>query len=212
MYKVNNVEYDEFSAVNKKIISMFEKREIRSDVTPMVEYILDTGTNLNDPPFSIEDIEEPEISGVCPYCGCLEDPEEVHPTNNAVLVAYDPTASEDERYQCPICGAGYATEAEARACCVGETLFVCPDCGNQYTQDEIDIANAEANDDAFPNQWFIVSPWLCDKLRERDETVILSSCIWGRLSETDISEDEAIVEICKDIGILEGQQNDWSKK
>ena len=60
-------------------------------------------------------------------------------------------------------------------------------------------------------QWVLVTPWLAKKLEDRGEIMIEGRNIWGRISSGSIAEEDVISDICKDIGILQGQSNDWSK-
>lgn len=47
MYTVGEQIYSEKSPKNKKIIELFLERELKAEITSMVEYILDTGTTEN---------------------------------------------------------------------------------------------------------------------------------------------------------------------
>ncbi|MCC0645435.1 hypothetical protein KGF41_14305 [Clostridioides sp. ZZV14-6150] len=60
------------------------------------------------------------------------------------------------------------------------------------------------------HEFWIVSEWLCNKLRELGEVVISSENIWGRgFPGQSISLDYVIWQICEEMEILEGQKNEW---
>ena len=65
-----------------------------------------------------------------------------------------------------------------------------------------------------PKEWWAVSEWLLKKLLERGATVLETYNLWGRMdmSSTDpLYRDELIIDICRSIGILDGQEHSWSK-
>ena len=60
------------STVNERILKLFTEREVLAEVTSMVEYIFDTGTVDNCPPFNTDDVEmKTEIC--CPDCGAEKE-------------------------------------------------------------------------------------------------------------------------------------------
>ena len=64
-------------------------------------------------------------------------------------------------------------------------------------------------------EYWIVSPWLGEKLKSHGEPVFerWSGWIWGRCcSGQAIFLDDVISEICCNMEILEGQSRDWSKE
>ena len=63
-------------------------------------------------------------------------------------------------------------------------------------------------------EWWVVSNWLFEKLKAKGQPVIEygATYIWGRCTTGQaILLDYVIGEICEDLGILEGQENEWSK-
>ncbi|HBG0867859.1 TPA: hypothetical protein ACMVA2_000264 [Clostridioides difficile] len=69
------------------------------------------------------------------------------------------------------------------------------------------------NEQDEPNEvyeFWIVSGWLCNKLKELGEVVISSENIWGRgCTGQSISLDYVIWQICNDMEILEGQKHEY---
>lgn len=62
-------------------------------------------------------------------------------------------------------------------------------------------------------EWWAVSTWLGEKLKEQGCVVIDSYCksYWGRCTTgQSISLDCCMANIAKDMGILEGMEYDWS--
>ena len=193
MYFAKGNQYDENSKENKKIIHMFVQREVRLCVSEFVEYVFDTATDKNAPPFTMHDVSHNGIPE-SPRCGSagLEEvtllPSMVHPF-------YDSSADAEEQFVCPVCMMGHPTQAEAINCCAGEIVYQCPDCQEFIT--------------APVSSWWAVTDWLCEKLEEYGEVVIKNASIWGRQSEEDIEKDQVILDICKDLGILQGQEHAW---
>ena len=196
--------------INEKIIALFVEKEVLADVTEIVEYIIDTATPENCPPFDPDGIMSGQ--GFCTECGA---PEEYLVPHTVVQGETTPVtdwgADEDERYKCPICGIGYPEPEDARDCCIGRELLVCSACGNKMSYDDFE-AEIEC-DIGTIQQWLLVTPWLAKKLSELGETVIPEQNFWGRKSRTeDIGREDAIVQICNESGILKGQKFDWSTK
>jgi len=118
--------------------------------------------------------------------------------------------------KCSECGSSYGfeetecdTENEN-----GELIpiegYKCKGCDWFYSIDEYNDLDTEPQD-IF--EWWIVSNWFGEKLRDKGEPVIeqWGFYIWGRTcTGQSISMDYVIGEICEDMGILEGQENDWS--
>ena len=90
----------------------------------------------------------------------------------------------------------------------GETVdygVECPHCGAIYEEEP------ETEPQEIYEYW-IVSPWLGEKLRDKGEPVLerWSGWIWGRTCTGQaILLDSVISSICYDMGILEGQPHEW---
>ena len=207
MYEVGTKIYDEKSPKNRRIISLFVKKEILKDVTNIVEYILDTGTNTNAPPFTWEDIESLDEDTGCPECG-ENAMEEVVVEPSAVTPEYDPDADADEKYVCPICGTPYGTADDAKNCCAGEIAYRCSNCGKMMSSADYEDMIA---DSAVPiAHWYLVSDWFCLQAEEAGDPVIGSASLWGRPADAPaLEEDQLVATLCRRLGILEGLPHEW---
>lgn len=81
----------------------------------------------------------------------------------------------------------------------------CPYCGTIHEEEP------ETDPQEIYEYW-IVTPWLGEKLREKGEPVLKrhGGWIWGRTcSGQAIALDWVISLICYDMGILEGQPHEW---
>ena len=81
----------------------------------------------------------------------------------------------------------------------------CPHCGAIHEE------KPEAEPQEIYEYW-IVSPWLGKKLRDKGEPVLerWGGWIWGRTcTGQTISLDSVISSICYDMGVLEGQPHEW---
>lgn len=207
MYFAGGKEYDEKSEKNMKIRKIFCNKEVRAEVTDLVEYVFDTATNQNGPPFGPEDVQYP-VDIACPDCGGDELEEVIYqPGMTDVVIDY--IADPSERFQCPICGAGYPTQEDAESCCEGMSAYQCTKCCAVIPSAALDEM-LEGNE-VLVHSWHMVSSWLCKQLVDYNAPVIEDHDIWGR-TETGhpVWEDEVIGEICKDLGILDGQIHAWN--
>ena len=200
-YLINGTDYDYDSIVNQRIKGRWVERNVVCCVTSMVEYILrkNYGDEDRDAPFSIDDIENFSVK-ICPQCNS------------------DCGFSEaDVFYRCEGCEVLYETEDEATCCgnCVetGEysedyesvTAYKCDSCGHIVADEfSLDVEDREVF------EWWVVSNWALEKLRLRDEVVIPHMNIWGRTCTGQaIKLDGVIGRICKEMGMLEGQEYEW---
>lgn len=59
-------------------------------------------------------------------------------------------------------------------------------------------------------EWYKVSSWFCEKLKEQGQPVIDNDNLWGRTCTGQaVLLDAVITSICANMGILEGQENEW---
>ena len=83
--------------------------------------------------------------------------------------------------------------------------YKCPHCG-AILEDEPETEPQEIY------EYWIVTPWLGKKLRDKGEPVLerWGGWIWGRTGAGQaILLDSVISSICHDMGILEGQPHEW---
>ena len=195
---------------NERIRKMFTTREVLCNVTDMVEYIFDSGTDENCPPFSPSDVVvETDIN--CPECGAEESSLALHLIDaDEVQPIFDNSGAPDEQYLCPVCMAAHAVPEEAKQCCAGLEVYRCVDCGEIVTMDQYD--EMISADTGHILSWFIVTPWLASKLQDLGEPVIPSANLWGRTRVADDTWNDSVIDtICSALEILVGQKNDWSK-
>lgn len=215
-YKVNGKEYSMMSATNEKILNRLVNNEVYCNMTPEVEYILNStlqNGDYSDASFSIEDYDEAIDNvreHVCEECGACDDFEDYDPlTADESDFHGEDWDQEHPAYTCPICGMEYDTLQEARECCQYNSARRCKNCGkvyDEYSFDELDTITPEVN------EWYAVSDWLGEKLGQYGEIVIdaWGKSYWGRqCTGQSVICDSVIEQIAYDLEILEGQTHSW---
>lgn len=215
-YKVNGKEYSMMSATNEKILNRLVNNEVYCNMTPEVEYILNStlqNGDYSDAPFSIEDYDEAIDNvreHVCEECGACDDFEDYDPmTADETDFHGEDWDQEHPVYTCPICGMEHDTLQETRECCQYNSVRRCKNCGrvyDEYSFDELDTTTPEVC------EWYAVSDWLGKKLGQHGEIVIdtWGKAYWGRQSTgQSIICDSVIEQIAYDLEILEGQTHSW---
>lgn len=102
---------------------------------------------------------------------------------------------------CRECGSTDISEFEKD----DSTFYKCNGCG-EITDEEPETEPQKVY------EWWIVSGWLADKLRQYNEVIIDDGFnqIWGRCTTGQaILLDGVITDICEEMEILEGQKNQW---
>lgn len=96
---------------------------------------------------------------------------------------------------------------EARECCGEDSeVYKCNECGRIYSVDDV----GERQEEIY--EWWAVSNWFGDKLREQGCVVINAwgKSYWGRTATgQSISLDGCVVGVARDMGILEGMEYEW---
>lgn len=223
------------STTNQEILRKLVDREVLMCGTDIVEYSLRNCYETEDAPFTYYDIEN-NYRKVCPECnGELEEIEEDDievehkwicqncgerfSTKEEAMNCYyaDEEDREDldeedmirEAWICPFCDDEFDTEEEARKCICHfrETLYKCTDCDKYVLESDADEDANEAY------EWWFVTGWFAEKLAEHGEMVIQGwHNVWGRgCTGQAILLDWVIAQIAMEMGILEGQEHDWSK-
>lgn len=185
------------SLKNQQIKGKFVEREVLCCVTDMVDYIFSVICDIYDPnaPFTEEDVENYYIP-ICPECGCNCKFKEIH----NVFECYEcDTIYEKQDVKCECFNPEFDDELNI--------AFKCENCG-YIVEDTYDL-------DKEPQEvyeWWVVTPWLGRKLKEKGEPIIElhGKSIWGRrTSGQAILLDSVISEICYEMEILEGQVYEW---
>ena len=208
-YKINGVEYEFWSVKNQQIIGKLVGREVYCCMTSEMEYMLgnvesDACSDRNNP-FDESDLEQMYVHE-CPGCGLYEEFESIAIED----IPDEKLKASDDTYECPVCGMEYTTAQEAKECCGEDTeVYRCTCCGKILSEEEY-------NDSLCPAEiyeWWAVSHWFGEKLRGQGQVVIESwgKSYWGRCTTgQSISLDGCIVNIAKDMEILDGMENEWN--
>lgn len=211
MYYVKNQKYDDLSAKNQKIISLFLHREQVRNVTPWVNYVFSTMDEDCDPPFCLDDVSPRAERTICPECGHLGFHQFVVTEADVLETA----AIQDQAglWKCPLCEETWETQEDALQCCIGTVAWQCNDCEWIVSPDEIE--HKRDTDICDTRGWYFVSEFLGKQLMEYGELIFKTGTndwIWGRTAEEDecpLSQDASILSICRELGILEGQSHAW---
>ena len=231
-YEVNGKQYEVWSSKNQRIISKFVDREVYSNVTDMVEFILQNsyGDACGEAPFTNDDIENmyvdnsDRIEELNDYLEELNDEleeleSEIEELESEIEELEDNLEStreefEEEPYRIELRDdiKHYNKEIEEKSSKVKEKIDERSSLLSNIGGLENEVSDLESEQDE-PNEvycWYIVSPWLCDKLKDIGEVVIENESLWGRgACGQSISLDWVIGSICKNLEILEGQQYEW---
>ena len=190
-YNINGKEYGYDSIVNQRIKDDFVRRNVYRCVTSIVEYILNKSWEDRDAPFCHDDVLHFYVPR-CPECHTENDMEE-----SELYLCVNCYEKSDEPFE-------YCIECDSED---SYELFIgykCGWCGHLAEGIDIDTVQQEVY------EWWIVSDWLLSKFGANGEVVIQHENIWGRTCTGQaISLDSVISQICYDMRILEGQQNEW---
>jgi hypothetical protein len=177
------------SIKNQDIKSKFVAREIYCNVNSLVEYCLKTGYEDSESPVCIDDIENyysyPEYYGK--YANFDGGTESERDEEIERLRELQNEYDLDEPTE----------ESEAIYDAIRDEIA------------ELEILESEPRE---VYEWWAVSGWLFDKLKDKGQVVVdAGSCyVWGRqTSGQAILLDGVITRICSDLEILEGQSNEW---
>ena len=225
-YEVNGKEYNMNSSKNQRIISKFVDREVYSNVTDMVEFILDAtrydgvgSTLCNEAPFNYEDITNLYVDNSSFIEEAEERLEELEEKREELD---DKEMILDEKIEDLESELEDIGDKEERLELENKINSLKKDLQAINTEQDVLFADIDELEDEIqelkdkqdePNEvysWYIVSPWLCSKLESWGEVVIESENLWGRgTCGQSISLDWVIGCICKNMEILEGQKYEW---
>lgn len=198
------------SEKNKRIIKKMTSREVLADVTSIVDYFFDGKLSPSGAPIDDTMLLDTPAHFECPYCGetvTEDDAVEVTDADCDELVVVTDETNPEFPYVCPICEAAHQREEDARYCCAGSTLYVCGNCEEAFSLDDV----IENDSPLCASQWLIVTKWLGKRLAEQCESVLKTgdgTFIWGRKFSDGIDAERAIRTICCEAKILEGQEKE----
>lgn len=177
------------SSKNQNIKREFVRREVFSNVGLMVEYILNKGMEDREAPFSLDDLINYYIDNSEKIEELHEQIEEIENEISEIEEQFDNEKIDQEEY-------------DARL----EKLENL----KSEIEGKIEELEREQDEPQEPYEWWIVSSWLCNKLKEKGEVVLEDENIWGRCCTGQaILLDSVISDICEEMGILEGQEHEW---
>lgn len=219
-YEVNGKEYDVYSSTNQRILDKFVNREVYANVTDMVEFILNNsyGDACGEPPFTNDDITNA-------YVDNSDRIEELNDYLEELNDELEELESEIEELESDLEDTREEFEKEPQRTELKDDIKSMEDKIKEKFNErnslisninglEIEVEALEEEQEE-PNEvlcWYLVSGWLCDKLKDRGEVVIEHENLWGRGTfGQSISLDWVIGDICKDIEILEGQKFSWEE-
>lgn len=220
-YEVNGVEYNVWSSKNQRIIDKFVDREVYSNVTDMVEFILQNsyGDACGEAPFTNDDIENIYVDNSDEIEELNDKLEELNDELEELESEIEELESDLEDVEKEFEEEPYRTELRDDIKYYNEEIKEKINQRNSLLSNikglENEVSDLESEQDE-PNEvysWYLVSGWLCDKLKDRGEVVIENENLWGRGSfGQSISLDWVIGDICRQCEILEGQNYSWENK
>lgn len=180
------------SSVNQRIKEKFVSRDVYCSVNSLVEYSLKHGFEDPDAPVSLDSIENyytyPEYRGkYAKFDGGTKDQRDAEIERLKELQSEYDVDEEDVNF----------TENEK----IYNTI-----------RDEIAELEALESEPQEILEWWAVSNWLMEKLKDQGEPVVdTGSCaVWGRTTSGQaILLDGVITRICADMEILDGQAHSW---
>lgn len=196
------------SSKDQSIKSKFVNREICACISDIADHLFD----WEGEKFASYDELENFYKKKCMRCGSgeIEEMDELPEVQKT-----------DAGWVCPVCGteyeiADYENEEEAKLaaleCCgcddESNTFYKCW-CGEIFTEDSYNELDDEPQE---VYEWWIVTPWFGEKLKEHGEVVLerWGGWIWGRCCTGQaIYLDDVIDDICSGMCILEGQDHEW---
>lgn len=203
-YEANGIKYDFNSIKNQEIKRKFIARDVYVCVTSTTEYILRKAGwdgDYRDAPFCWDDVTN-AFEPVCPECGDTYGFEEIDAFKCECCDRFFEVMPDE----CP-CLDEYGGEEEESLDLVEVQGHKCGNCDHIVENlDELDTRPQEIY------EWWAVSSYLCEQLEAMGECVIPHEHIWGRsCTGQAILLDGVISRICYKMGILEGQEWDWSR-
>ena len=186
------------SNVNQTIKGKFVSNEVKACVSMTTEYILKQ-EDYQDAPFTWDDVENLTI----------DNSEKIEKLQEEIETLEEQAQEEVEESE------GLLESEEISGFTHERNLEQIEEKYNslkEKLQDQIEELENEQEEQQEVFEWWIVSDFLCRKLKNQGEVVIDSENIWGRCCTGQaILLDGVISNICEEMEILEGMANDWSK-
>lgn len=216
IYTINGKEYETWSINNQRILDKLVDREVYCCMTSEMEYMLSRiWQNDDNNPFDESDYENLLVK-CCSECdsSCGFEELTVSDLNEEdIEKSYgyiDAIDDYGDGFACPICGAVFQSAKQAKECCdKTEIVYKCQNCGKLLNEEEYEQLDTRCEE---VYEWWAVSKWFGEKLAEHDCVVIESwgKSYWGRSTTgQSISLDGCVIDIAKEMGILEGMEFEW---
>jgi HD superfamily phosphohydrolase len=187
---------DRNSSVNQRIKEKFVNNEVSACVSGMVEYILNKSYEDNNTPFSWDDVTN--------YI--VDNSEAIEELEQKIEEIEEQKAEEIEESEEMLENEEISEFTHERNLENIEEKYA-----SQISKIEEKIS--ELNDESEYQEvyeWWMVSGWLCSKLKEHGAVVLEDENIWGRCTTGQhMLLDGIISDICEELEILEGQRNEW---
>lgn len=186
MYTINGTEYNEYGTTNQRILDKFTNRDIYAYVSDMITDL--QSAEVED--YTLDNFDN-STRVVCSECGSNEDCDWID-----VL--------DDESIQHVAQKLGVDVEDVNP-----DDYYICTVCGNIIGKTSGEGSEVET---AAPYEYYIVSGYLGERLRQHGAPVMerWGGWIWGReATGQSITLDSVIVQIARDMEILEGQAHSW---
>lgn len=192
------------SNVNQSIKGQFVSREVVTCQSLAVEYILkttyDSNENYENAPFNYDDIENQYIDNSEEIDELAIKIEELENTKEELEDKIIELEREEQGENLK-----EITELVEKSDKIRDEIST--------LEDKKDELEAEQEDPQEVYEWWEVSSYLCNKLKEYGEVVIDHMNLWGRCTTGQaILLDSIISQICYDMEILEGQEHSWADR
>lgn len=170
------------SVTNQNIKSKFVSQHVHANVNQMAEYIINKSYEDSNAPFNIDDVTNYYI----------------YPEYIGEYINFE-GGNEEQRQ---------AVIDEINALLDDDSISV--DLRGNLDADLVAMEELESEPSEI-YEWWMVSGFLCEKLKEQGYCVVEDLNIWGRTTTGQaILLDYVITKICVEMEILEGQRNSWA--
>jgi len=199
------------SVKNQEIKGKFVGREVYANVGTLVEYILQKSYEDNNTPFGMDDLTNYYLDN----SGKIEELQEKIDIIQEELDELEDKKEEEIEESQDLLDDEQISQFTHDANLINidekySKLHADLEKEIEDLEEEIRELEQEQEEPQEPYEWWMVSGWLCQKLKEKGQVVLEDENIWGRCTSGQaILLDSVISEICHDLEILEGQKNEW---